>query len=712
MAESALQIGRHFTREGVSPYAAVEWKTHKVSGYQTAVEAPAGWSAEAVEIAATKYFRRRHAGPFRDSCETSVRQLIGRVARTVRKAGEWQGYFTGPAAQVFEDELTHILLNQIASFNSPVYFNVGLFPEYGTLGSGENFVFDGTRARQLDSAYIHPQASACFIQDVRDDLISIFDLLKSEAKLFKYGSGTGTNFSRLRARGEALDGGGESTGLLSYLEIFDKAAQAIKSGGTTRRAAKMVVLDADHPEILEFVRWKMNEERKARVLLNNGYSGGMEGEAYRTVSGQNSNNSVRLTNEFLRKARTGEMWALRSRTGGRVTAELSAADLMREIARAAWECADPGVQFADTIDSWHMCPSAGPIRASNPCSEYMFLDDSACNLASLNLVAFLKNPAGATPEEILDWKSLRQAVRVMLLAQEILVDYASYPTAAIAENSHLYRPLGLGYANLGALLMRLGLPYGGPAACVWTSRVTAAMHALAMEASAEMAANKGAFAGYERDRLGVLSVANRHASAWSERRDPLPFVDEAFARALRAIEKYGLRNAQLTLLAPTGTIGLFMDCDTLGVEPDYALIKRKTLAGGGEMYLTNRSVVPALQRLGYTAGQIAAIVAHMRETSGVAGAPGLRPEDAPVFDGAVPPPGHPERRVSAQAHLDIMAAAQPFLSGAISKTINLPSTTTVEEVEQIFLTGWSLGLKAIAVYRDRSKALQPLCAEC
>jgi ribonucleoside-diphosphate reductase alpha chain len=702
-----LTIQRYFTREDQPPFAQIPWQTVNVPGYNRPVEAPAAWSANAVEIAATKYFRRRFAGPMPSDCETSVRQLLHRVVRSVRQAGEWQGYFRGNGeAQAFEDELTHILLHQMASFNSPVYFNVGMFPVYGFLGSGENYVYDpkAQAARPIASAYMHPQASACFIQDVRDDLIGIFDLLKSEAKLFKYGSGTGTNFSSLRAKGEALDAGGESTGLISYLEIFDKAAQAIKSGGTTRRAAKMVVVDADHPEILDFVRWKMNEERKARVLLAAGFSGGMDGEAFRTVSGQNSNNSVRVTDEFLHKALAKESWILRARKGGRAAGEIPAHTLLREMARAAWECADPGIQYADTIQSWHMCPRSGPIRASNPCSEYMFLDNSACNLASLNLVKFLK--AGGE----MDWPAFSQCVRVLLLAQEILVDYASYPTAEIARNSHLFRPLGLGYANLGALLMRMGLPYDSEESARWTATITAAMHGLALETSQKLAERFGAFAGWADNRAEALHVLDRHLKAARELGQP--WIEKIYASTLNRAETTGLRNAQVTLIAPTGTIGLFMDCDTLGIEPDFALTKRKSLAGGGEMVITNHSLRASLERLGYTSGQAQSIEAHMLKTGTAAGAPGLQKQHESVFDGAVPPPGHPERRVSPQGHLKIMAAAQPFLSGAISKTVNLPASTTVEEVEQIFLESWRRGLKSVAVYRDGSKSLQPLCAEC
>jgi len=699
-------IKRHFTTEGQSPYDQVKWTTVDLPSCERPVETPAHWSLTATEIAASKYFRRR--GVSADSpCEWSVRQLIHRVVHTIRQAGEWQGYFSGAQAQIFEDELAHILLQQKASFNSPVYFNVGLFPCYGIMGHGENFVADPKTGKAVThhSAYVHPQASACFIQDVKDDLLGIFDLLKSEAKLFKYGSGTGTNFSSLRSKGENLEGGGQSTGLISYLEIFDKAAQAIKSGGTTRRAAKMVVVDADHPEVLDFIRWKMHEERKARVLLANGYEGGMDGEAFRTVSGQNSNNSVSVTDEFLNKALNGGMWALKARKGGHTVSELPAKDLLREMARAAWECADPGIQYHDTIQAWHLCPQSGEIRSSNPCSEYMFLDNTACNLSSLNLAAFLDRKTND-----IKWPDFKQTIRLMLLAQEILVDYAAYPTAAICENSHRFRPLGLGYANLGGLLMRMGIAYESERAEALTAKITAAMHGLALLNSAEMAQTRGAFKAWSENRSEALKVLDKHVEAC--RKVDSPWIAQTFAQARTLAGKTGLRNAQVTLLAPTGTIGLLMDCDTLGIEPDFALVKRKTLAGGGELRLVNQSVVVALEVLGYSEDQRQRILKFVEERGTIVGAPDLRREHEAVFDCAVPPRENPERRISTEGHLKIMAAAQPFLSGAISKTVNLPASATVEEVEQIFLQGWKMGLKALAIYRDGSKALQPLCAEC
>ncbi len=699
----SIEITRYFSKDGQSPYDAVEWKMFQVAGFDDGVEAPAHWSANAVEIAATKYFRRR-AG------ENSVRQLIFRVARTLRQAAEWQRFFnTSREAAIFEDEIAVVLLKQIASFNSPVYFNLGIFPIYGFMGTGQGFRFNSSsqQVEAMTSSYVFPQVSACFIQDVQDDLLSIFDLLKSEAKLFKFGSGSGTNFSRLRGRGEALEGGGDSTGLISYLEIFDKAAQAIKSGGTTRRAAKMVVVDADHPEILDFINWKLQEERKARVLLANGYSGGMEGEAFRTVSGQNSNNSVRVTDEFMKRVQAGGKWALRSRTHNTVVGELPAKDILRAMARAAWECADPGIQFHDTIQSWHTCPLDGEIRSSNPCSEYMFLDNSACNLASLNLVALLDES-----KRDLNWPAFSQAVHIMLMAQEIMVDYAAYPTAAIAENSHRFRPLGLGYANLGGLLMCLGVPYDSQKAGEWTAKITGALHALALKTSQHMADHLGPFAGWAKNREAGLNILEKHAFAWRNAGIDLPWVDKIYDGVLKAAESTGLRNAQVTLLAPTGTIGLLMDCDTLGIEPDFSLLKRKSLADGGEMMIANQAVLPALMALGYSAAEAKTICDYVAVKGTVVGAPHFKPSDEAVFDTAVPPQGHSHRRVTTEGHLRIMASAQPFLSGAISKTINLPASATVEDVEHLFMESWRQGLKSVAIYRDGSKALQPLCAEC
>lgn len=693
--------------ENASPFDGVEWDD---DGF------PKFWSVNAREIARSKYFRPIVG-------DRSLRDLITRVAGSVRRAGQWQGYFDGEeAARAFEHELSALFLHQKAAFNSPAWFNLGVFPMGGVAGESENWAWDraADHAVKTTTAYIRPQVSACFIQNIEDNLINIYNLLKSEARLFKFGSGTGTNFSRLRSKWEHLELGGTSCGVLSYLEIFDKSAQAIKSGGTSRRAAKMVILDADHPEIEDFVTWKAREERKARVLIANGYQSGFEGEAYRTVSGQNSNNSVRVSDEFLESARTGGEWHLHARTDGRVVKKIPAAALWEQMAKAAWECADPGLQFADTINRWHMCPDRGEIRACNPCSEFMFIDDSACNLASINLLAYL------TKDGDFDFTGFERTVEILILAQDILVDYASYPTREICENSHQLRPLGLGYANLGGLLMSLGVPYDSEAAFAWTTLITATLHAKALETSARLAQRHGAFEGCSRNKDHIGSVLNAHADVWKQRQPELHQVfvegDEARKQMValdwlwRAVGElnasHGLRNAQVTLLAPTGTIGLFMDCDTLGIEPDYALTKIKTLVGGGSLKLVNQSLGRGLRRLGYTSEQAARIVKYAGENNTVVGAPELTENHYAIFDTALAPRKHPERRISARGHLRIMQAAQGFLSGGISKTVNLPANTSVEEVKAIYLEAWELGLKSIAIYRDGSKSFQPLCLDC
>lgn len=696
----SLSFERFFSR-----LPSLQWSWRRVADVKDEVEFPTTWSSTAAEIASLKYFRRG---------ERSLKELVHRVAHTIRLAGEWQGYFNQAQGEIFEDELTALLVNQIGSFNSPVWFNCGLFPSYQTAGSSECFAWDFEKRRvsPLSSAYIRPQLSACFIQNVEDHLISIFDLVKSEAKLFKYGSGTGTNFSKLRAKGESIDGGAGSPGVISYLEIFDRAAQVMRSGGTTRRAAKMVVLDADHPEIEDFIQWKVMEERKARVLMAGGFGTGFDSEAFKTVSGQNSNNSIRFTDEFMRKVLNDETWTLRYRTSGLPAKEVSAKKLFDMVCKAAWECADPGVQFHDTIQRHHLVPRAGSIRASNPCSEFLFLDDSACNLASLNLVKFLRDDGS------FDWEAFEKGCRLLLIAQEILVDYASYPTTEIANNSHLYRPLGLGYANLGGLLMRMAIPYGSERAAHWTAAITADMHFSALAASVELAERKGPFEGLHEDRASSLQALHHHVDAIENWKfDPeLEAVGQKLRlKASQTMERAGhsgIRNAQVTLIAPTGTIGLFMDCDTLGIEPDFSLVKIKKLVGGQTLRLVNGSVGSALKKLGYSKAQVEAVEQHLVRTGTLSGAPHLKDADLPVFDTAVPSPDRPERMISWQGHLRIMAAAQPFLSGGISKTVNLPKNATVDTVCEVYLSAWKQGLKCVAIYRDGSKALQPLCLDC
>jgi ribonucleoside-diphosphate reductase alpha chain len=723
-ATGRLQVARRYTRAGSDPYETVRWvrRDARIEGGGAVVfearelEVPEGWSQNALNVVASKYLRKAGAATLPGGRETSVRQLVGRVARTLSAEGLRAGYFASPEdADAFHDELVFILLHQMASFNSPVWFNLGLWHEYGIMGSGGNWAWNEALGRSVrtDNAYERPQCGACFIQSVEDSLESIYELVSNEARLFKHGSGTGSNFSALRAKTEKLSGGGTSSGVMSFLEVFDRAAGSTKSGGTTRRAAKMVVLDVDHPEIVDFIEWKRREERKARVLIEAGYEANFNGEAYRTVGGQNSNNSVRVTDAFLRAARENGEWNTVERTTGQVAQTHSAQDLWDRIARAAWECADPGVHFADTINDWHTCPNSGEIQASNPCSEYVFLNDTSCNLASLNLAKFAGDAV-----EWFDVASFRHAARVVFLAQEILVDLCSYPTERIANNSHNYRPLGLGYANLGALLMTRGIPYDSDRGRAIAACLTAVMTGEAYARSAEMAEAVGPFPGFAANRDPMLRVIRKHQQAAAEIGDAGPDAQylksaarEAWTRALALGEEHGYRNAQATLLAPTGTIGFMMDCDTTGIEPDYALVKYKELAGRGSMEIENQSVPAALAHLGYGAAAREAILAHLRATGMMEGAPGLRAEHLAVFDCASPcgkGGARGTRYLAPMAHVEMMAAVQPFLSGAISKTVNLPSDATVEDVKAVYDWAWQRGLKCVALYRDGCKASQPL----
>jgi ribonucleoside-diphosphate reductase alpha chain len=764
-------------------------------------EIPAGWSQLATDIVVSKYFRKAGLHGDKTQGETSVRQVVHRIAHTIRTYGEQAGgYFASKKdADTFEAELVWMLANQYGAFNSPVWFNCGLFHEYGIEGSGGNWAWSekAQKCEETANAYSRPQCSACFIQAVDDDLMAIYDLAKNEARLFKYGSGTGSNFSHIRGKQEKLSGGGTSSGLMSFLEVLDRAAGATKSGGTTRRAAKMVCLDMDHPEIESFVTWKVREEKKAKALIAAGYESDFNGEAYHTVSGQNSNNSIRVTDEFMKAALAGGKWQTRARTTGEVIDTLDAADLWQTVAEAAWSCADPGVQYDTTINKWHTCLNTGKINASNPCSEYMFLDDTACNLSSLNLTKFLDE------QGTFDVDGYRHAVDVFFLAQEILVDLSSYPTDRIAKNSHDYRPLGLGYANLGTVLMLLGIPYDSDKGRSIAGALTAILCGHAFVASAEIAAAKGAFAGYAKNREPMLRVMRMHQdAAYAINRDQCPeslwrAATEDWDSAVRLGEQHGYRNAQATVLAPTGTIGLLMDCDTTGIEPDFALVKFKKLAGGGYFKIVNQSVPEALKRLRYSEAQIREIVAYVSGTNTLLGAPhvsraslkarGLNDEElakveaalAGVFDlslafapwvvgrdtydrlgvtadkmsqpgfsllkylgfndkeieeanetiiGRMTIEGAPylrdehyavfdcanrcgktgQRYLAPMAHVKMMAAAQPFLSGAISKTVNLPNEATVDDVRQIYEESWKLGLKAVALYRDGCKASQPL----
>ena len=809
---TGLRISRRYTQAGIDPFDTIRWDKRKtvisnpdgsVVFQMDDVEVPADWSQLATDIVVSKYFRK--AGlPGTPGHETSVRQVVHRISHSVRWWGEKTGgYFASSEdADAFEAELKHMLVNQIGAFNSPVWFNCGLHHEYGINGSGGNFWWDPeTQSIQTTGdSYSRPQVSACFIQSIGDDLMSIFELARNEARVFKYGSGTGTNFSQLRGRMEKLSGGGTSSGLMSFLEVLDKGAGATKSGGTTRRAAKMVVLDMDHPEIVDFVRWKMREEKKVAALVAAGYSSDFNGEAYGTVSGQNSNNSVRVPDRFMKAVETDGTWDTTMRTTGAVWQTHRARELWKELGEAAWQCADPGVQYDDTIQRWHTCKTTGRINATNPCSEYVFLDDTACNLASINLMKFLREDGS------FDIEGYRHANRVFFLAQEILVGFASYPTERIAENSAKFRPLGLGYANLGTLLMMQGYPYDSDQARAYAASITAMMTGEAYAMSAEIAASAGTFDAYAENRDSMLDVMRLHRDAARAIDPALVTKDlrdaaiEAWDRAVANGMEHGYRNAQATVLAPTGTIGLLMDCDTTGIEPDFALVKFKKLAGGGYFKIVNQSVPAALHRLGYDDPAIQRIVRyaigtgslsgapHINESSLIAkgfatteidaiekllpsvldirqafgrgilgddlvtrlgvslqerskggwnalgflgftdreieeanayicgtqtveGAPGLDPEHLPVFDCANRCGPRSTRYIHAMGHVRMMAAAQPFLSGAISKTVNLPNDATVENVEQIYFEGWKLGLKAIALYRDGSKLSQPLATK-
>jgi ribonucleoside-diphosphate reductase alpha chain len=807
-----LRVERRVSKQGETAadvLEQVEWtrRPAKISGADGEVvfkmddaEVPADWSQLATDVAVSKYFRKAGV-PTKSGAEESVRQLVRRVAHTLRTAGEEQGgYFaTAEDAEAFEAELTYYLVHQIGAFNSPVWFNCGLFHEYKIPGSGGNYAVDLAtgHAYITPDAYTRPQVSACFIQSCGDDLDSIFSLVHDEARVFKYGSGSGTNFSKLRGKMEKLSGGGTSSGLMSFLEVLDRAAGATKSGGITRRAAKMVVLDADHPEIRDFIQWKAREEKKVAALIAGGFSSDFNGEAYRTVSGQNANNSVRVTDKFLEAVAANGVWETRARTTGEVVERMSAKDLWVEIAESAWKCADPGLQYDDTINRWHTCKNTDRIYASNPCSEFVFLDDTACNLASLNLLKFLDEKSG-----IFDVEGYQHACRVFFLAQEIAVDLASYPTKRIAERSHQYRPLGLGYANLGTLLMVSGLPYDSDGGRAVASAITAVMTGEAYALSAEMAASKGPFAGFAPNREPMLEVMRMHRDAALKiDRDLAPSAllaaaHDCWQRAVRLGEEHGYRNAQSTVLAPTGTIGLLMDCDTTGVEPDFALIKFKKLAGGGSFKIVNQSVPRALKKLGYGPAEVQAIVDYVRGTATlkstadftpaellarglteaeiakvekqldsvfdlrsafashvlgagalqrlglaanakggavleklgyttaqiekaslvvcgrqtVEGAPFLKADHYSVFDCANRCGPLGTRYIEPMGHVRMMAATQPFLSGAISKTINMPSDATVADVERIHTESWKLGLKAIAIYRDGSKLSQPLSA--
>jgi ribonucleoside-diphosphate reductase alpha chain len=684
-----LEFPRYFTLPGVDPFDEIEWETRsavignekgKVVFEQRDVEIPSFWSQQATNIVVSKYFRGQMDSPER---ERSVKQLISRVVDSITRWAREQHYFASEdALGSFSAELKHLLVYQKAAFNSPVWFNCG-----------------------FETA---PQCSACFINSVKDTMDSILSLARTEGMLFKYGSGTGSNLSTIRSSRELLAGGGTASGPVSFMKGYDAFAGVIKSGGKTRRAAKMVILNADHPDVEEFINCKVEEEKKAWALIDAGYDGSFTGVAYNSIFFQNSNNSVRVTDDFMRAVLDDDEWHTKAVTSGEVMDTYKARDLMREIAEGTWICGDPGMQFDTTVNEWHTCPNTDRINASNPCSEYMFLDDSACNLASINLMKFVK---GDTEFDVAAFKA---ACRTMITAQEIIVPNSSYPTKAIEKNSHDYRPLGLGYANLGALLMSRGLPYDSDEGRAYAAAITAVMTGEGYAQSARIARDHGGpFAGYEKNREPFLRVMGKHRDAVSEinskfvPNDLYAAAKQAWDEAVELGEDFGYRNAQATVLAPTGTIGFMMDCDTTGVEPDIALVKYKKLVGGGLMKIVNGTVPMALGKLGYTQAEIEAISHYIDEHETIEGAPFLKDEHLPVFDCAFKP-AKGERSIHHMGHIKMMGATQPFISGAISKTVNVPREATVEEIERAYIESWRLGAKAISIYRDGSKRTQPL----
>ncbi len=833
-----LRVPRRFTTEATDPYATIQWakRDSRITNPDGSVvfevkdaEVPASWSQVATDIIVSKYFRKAGV-PQTDAngdtvlgSETSARQVFDRLAGTWRWWGEKYGYFASATdAQAFEDEMKYMLANQIASPNSPQWFNTGLAHAYGITGTPQGFWYVDPETNEMTSSpdsYTHPAPHACFISSVSDDLVNpggIMDLWVREARLFKMGSGTGSNFSKIRAENEMLSGGGKSSGVMGFLRIGDRAAGAIKSGGTTRRAAKMVILDLDHPDVEEFIDWKKHEEDKARVLIRHGgYGADFNGEAYATVSGQNSNNSVRVPNEFIEAVRNDGDWELRERTSGKVRKTVKARELWRKVAEAAWACADPGVQFDTIINEWHTSPAGGKIRATNPCAEYVFLDDTACNLASINLIKFYDDSTG-----LFDTEAYEHVIRLWTIALEISVAMAHFPSKEIAQGSYDYRTLGLGYANLGTLLMRMGLPYDSDAGRAVSGALTAILTGYAYATSAELAASVGPFPRFAENREAMLRVIRNHRRATyngsqkeyeglshyvmgiNSEHTPsnlLTAARQSWDLALDMGERHGYRNAQVSVIAPTGTIGLQMDCDTTGVEPDFALVKFKKLAGGGYFKIVNQSVAPALRNLGYGESQIEEIVRYIVGTSSlegaphinresltakgftdedlakiekalpavfelkhafnpfvlgeeamlrfgfepdeyatfefdllrslgfshreireatewvcgqqmIEGAPHLRDEHLAVFDTANRNGRNGSRLIHHTGHIKMLAATQPFLSGAASKTINMPNEATVEDIEESYMLSYELGVKCMALYRDGSKASQPLSA--
>ncbi|HUW18972.1 MAG TPA: vitamin B12-dependent ribonucleotide reductase [Sedimentisphaerales bacterium] len=716
-AESTgLRIEQFFSTPGIHPFEQLEWEMRparitadngEVIFEQDNIEVPSSWSQLATKVVASKYFygdvetgRREH----------SVKQLVHRVCRTIADRGKKDGCFAADEdAEVFYNELVWLCVNQCGAFNSPVWFNVGLFDVYGVAGGKHNFRWDPQRKQAVPcrNSYEYPQASACFIQSVKDSMEDIMRLAASEAMLFKHGSGTGTDLSTLRSSREKLSGGGKPSGPLSFMRVYDQIAAVIKSGGKTRRAAKMQSLKISHPDIREFITCKAEEEKKAWALIEAGYDGDYNNEAYSSVMFQNSNLSVRVTDEFMQAVEKDDQWSTYAVTTGQRIGHYRARELMDLIAEGTRICGDPGLQYHSTINRWHTCPDSGPINASNPCSEYMFIDDSACNLASLNLMKFRKDDGS------FDITAFKKAVRIFIIAQEILVDSGSYPDSSIAVNSHLFRALGLGYANLGSLIMSLALPYDSDHARAIAAAVSALLTGSAYAASAEIAAVRGPFEQFAKNADPMLKIINMHRQyAYDIPESHCPdylrnAAKDAWDEALDAGTRAGFRNAQATVLAPTGTIGFMMDCDTTGVEPDIALVKYKLLAGGGMLKLVNKTVPMALDRLGYSADDVKSICDYIDRNETIEGAEKLNPDHLAIFDCAFKPRTG-KRHIHYTAHLKMMAAVQPFISGAISKTINMPKESTTEEIAAAYMDGWKMGLKAVAIYRDGSKMLQPV----
>ena len=736
--ESSIRIERVFSDAKCSPYDEIEWDRRtaeitdeggKIIFKQENVEVPKGWSQLATKVVVSKYFFGEQGTPER---ETSVRQLIHRVARTIADWGVNDGYFSKKDGEIFYDELSCLCLNQHGAFNSPVWFNVGLHHEYGVGNDSAqgNWHYDEAlcQAKRATSQYEYPQGSACFIQSVDDDLESILQLAQSEGMLFKFGSGTGTDLTPIRSKRETIKGGGIPSGPMSFLRVYDQVANVVRSGGKTRRAAKMNTIRDWHGDIEEFIDAKQDEEKKAWALIEQGYDGSYNGDAYGSVMYQNENLSVRVSDEFMQSAQDGGDWWTHAVTTGKKLEKKNASDLLNKISEGTWICGDPGLQYDGSIQKWHTCKGTEPIHSTNPCSEYVFLNNTACNLASLNLMRFKRE------DGVFDIGRFKAAVRIFITAQEILVDNASYPTQPIAENSHIFRTLGLGFANLGSLVMSYGLPYDSNEGRALAGAITSIMTGHAYEQSAEMAGVKGAFPGYHDARCtgvakplaednvesmrGVMQL-HRDAVEDIQPSDDFGYLKDAardcWEAALAKGDPNGYRNAQVTVLAPTGTIAFFMDCDTTGVEPDIALVKYKLLAGGGTLKIVNRTVPEALSRLGYTADEVKKIVAHVEEfdsiedvkEDGETRRSGLKPEHLDVFDCAFKP-FRGERSIHYMAHLKMMAAAQPFISGAISKTVNFPRECTVEDINDAYDQAWRLGLKCVAIYRDGSKRSQPL----